>query len=110
MSRDSTAPTTYADAQSQLRALTYERALIGAPDTRTERKRAGVIDQTIAALNSVFKDLSLTADYSVAADTHDETAPAPLFDLPAFANSIPIAGIGPSGSNPSPMPSDATSP
>lgn len=94
--------TNYAEAQAQLRKYTALRTRFDNPSKDTRKEK--LYDRMIAAVKSAFPDISLTADYSIPPDTHEETTQAPLFDLAALANSFPISSIAPQGSSAAPPP------
>ncbi len=97
-------PTSYADAQVQFRRYTQLRSKVDNPNKDTKKER--IYDRILNGINAAFPGLDLTKDYSVAGDSQAETAPAPMFDIAALADSFPISSIAPTGSNAPPAPLD----
>jgi hypothetical protein len=103
MPRQPAGPTTYLEAQSRYRQITYQKGLLGDIDTPREVKKAGVFDATIEAIKKAFPDLSLSKDYTIPVEANDTERPATIEEIAALANSIPIPSLGAQGSTAPPL-------
>lgn len=99
-------PTSYLEAQTRYRDLTYQKALLGDIKGRREKTLAERFTAGISAIFAVFPDFDPKKDYSMPVEAADTEKPATLSEIQALANSIPIPSLGAQGSSQAPLTTD----